>query len=490
MRYFSRSDAGAGMPVVWLLALGLPLIAGACKGDALKVVDPERAGPQTLTPSVAYNGAISDFQQAYSGHGLDDEILSTVLDFTDEAYSSGTFSTRTRTDRRLQFSPQNGNTTDAAYGNLHIARTSAVAAEQKLASEVSANDPRISELKSYIAYDYVAMAENFCSNIPFSSADPSTYLPDQTGAPLTTQQMLQAAVDTFDAATAQAQAAGGKADLENLASVGKARALLSMADYAGAAAAVQNVPTDFVFFIYHDATVSADQNPIFNLMSNGRYSVADGQGGTDVSDPDGTGGNGLNFRSANDPRVPWAQDPGGGFDQTIPEYVSLRYPLQGSNVVLADGIEARLIEAEYALQDNRPGDMMSILNDLRSNVQALLDARYDPPEPNDFGLSNEVTATTLDPIQIDPTLTDPDSIAAARADTLFTERAFWLYGSGHRLGDLRRLVRQYGRDQADVFPSGPYFKGGDFGTDVAFQIDFDEQNNDNYQLSMCDVSQP
>ena len=31
--------------MVWLLALGLPLIAGACKGNALNVVDPERATP-------------------------------------------------------------------------------------------------------------------------------------------------------------------------------------------------------------------------------------------------------------------------------------------------------------------------------------------------------------------------------------------------------------------------------------------------------------
>jgi len=462
------------MPVVWLLALGLPLIAGACKGDALKVVDPERATPANLTPDVAYAGAVSDFQQAYSGHGLDDEILSTVLDFTDEAYSSGTFTTRTRTDRRDQNTPQNGNTTDAAYNNLHIARSSAVAAQGRL----DAGDPRIGELKSYIAYDYVAMGENFCSNIPFSTT--SDFAPDQLGSPLTTQQMFAAAVDTFDAAIAAAQSVGS-AKLLNLARVGKARALLDNGDYAGAAAAVQGVPTDFAFFIYHDASVSADQNPIFNLMSNGRYSVANGQGGTETADPDGTGGNGIHFRDANDPRVPWAEDPGGGFDQTIPQYVSLRYPLQGSNVVLADGIEARLIEAENQL--NNGGDWLGTLNDLRANVGDLLAARYDPPEPNDFGFSNEVTSTTLAPL-VDPG-NDP-----ARVDMLFRERAFWLYATGHRLGDLRRLMRQYGRSEADIFPSGTYFKGGDFGTDVTFQIDFDEQNNENYDLSMCNVSQP
>jgi len=41
-------------------------------------------------------------------------------------------------------------------------------------------------------------------------------------------------------------------------------------------------------------------------------------------------------------------------------------------------------------------------------------------------------------------------------DVMFRERAFWLYGTGTRLGDLRRLIRQYNRDQSIVFPIGPY----------------------------------
>ena len=57
---------------------------------------------------------------------------------------------------------------------------------------------------------------------------------------------------------------------------------------------------------------------------------------------------------------------------------------------------------------------------------------------------------------------------------MFRERAFWLYLSGHRLGDLRRMVRQYGRSADAVFPGGggkPYIingnnKGGVFGNEV------------------------
>ena len=57
----------------------------------------------------------------------------------------------------------------------------------------------------------------------------------------------------------------------------------------------------------------------------------------------------------------------------------------------------------------------------------------------------------------------------------------WLWLSAHRLSDLRRLVRQYGRLADAVFPTGPYFKAqfSAYGTDVNFPIPFDEFNNPN-----------
>ena len=34
----------------------------------------------------------------------------------------------------------------------------------------------------------------------------------------------------------------------------------------------------------------------------------------------------------------------------------------------------------------------------------------------------------------------------------FREKAFWTFGRGQRLNDLRRLMRQYGRTEDKVFP--------------------------------------
>jgi hypothetical protein len=64
---------------------------------------------------------------------------------------------------------------------------------------------------------------------------------------------------------------------------------------------------------------------------------------------------------------------------------------------------------------------------------------------------------------------------------LFRERALWTFGRGQRLGDLRRLIRQYGRSETDVFPTGAYPNGGSYGDDVMMPIGPDEFGNPNFK---------
>ncbi|MCH8936516.1 MAG: hypothetical protein IIB90_12380 [Gemmatimonadetes bacterium] len=45
---------------------------------------------------------------------------------------------------------------------------------------------------------------------------------------------------------------------------------------------------------------------------------------------------------------------------------------------------------------------------------------------------------------------------------------------------MRRLINQYSRTEASVYPSGAYHKGGSHGSDVVFPVDFDEINNTLY----------
>jgi hypothetical protein len=64
-----------------------------------------------------------------------------------------------------------------------------------------------------------------------------------------------------------------------------------------------------------------------------------------------------------------------------------------------------------------------------------------------------------------------------RVAVMFRERAFWLFGTGHRHGDLRRLVRQYGLPVNSVFPTGPY-QGGPaaYGSAVVYPVAGDQYN--------------
>lgn len=445
-----------------LAAVGSALLLPACDTEELlRVDDPEVSQPGTLQTAEAVPnlvaGALGDFQDGYSSDFSPDSYIANVANFTDEFRISDTFITRQATDRREQQSPSNGNTSDGAFVNLQRARRSARVAGEAIRQFGSATDPRLAFVKNLEAYTYLLLAEAFCGHVPFSEVNSAL---DPAGPALNTQQMLDAAIARFDSALAVQST-------NNVAKIGKARALLSANRIADAAATVAAVPTTFVFFLQNSDNTGRQENNIWNLnISNERYTVSDTEGV-----------NGLPYRTANDPRTPWRRRGNNvGFDRVTPLFDNLRYPDRGSDVPLADGIEARLIEAEAALRAGDGDRMIAILNALRANVTALMTAR------------TEDYATTPQASRPLPPLTDPGT-AAARVDLLFRERAFWLYTRGTRLGDLRRLIRQYGRSQADIFPVGPYHKGGTYGDDVNFPVPFTEENNPNFNRSQCVVTE-
>jgi hypothetical protein len=256
------------------------------------------------------------------------------------------------------------------------------------------------------------------------------------GDPTTTQQTLDLAIQRFDAALAHPAVSE---EVAGLATVGKARALVDRdlgTDVADAAALVADIPTDFQFVTEHAPSPQRLRNAIFQYGQDFLWSMSDAEGGT-----------GLAYLSAEDPRVPFTDTEDVGLDGTTPQFTLDKYPDAASSVVVADGIEARLIEAEAQLRQDDFAGMRTTLNDLRDF----------------FGLE-------LDPL---PTPGDRDEAI----DQLFSERAFWLFATGHRLGDMRRLIRQYQRPADEVFPTGTYLKGGDYGADVNFPIPRSEDSS-------------
>ncbi|HEV8150582.1 MAG TPA: RagB/SusD family nutrient uptake outer membrane protein, partial [Gemmatimonadales bacterium] len=223
----------------------------------------------------------------------------------------------------------------------------------------------------------------------------------------------------------------------------KARALLNRNDPVGAAAAAAAVVTAFQYLSTH--SVTANDNALWlQNISLRRYTMADGDGG-----------NGLNFKTANDPRIPpGPTSPATSFDAVTPWNSQGIWLNRTDPVIIASGIEARLIEAEAALRANDAATFIAKLNVARATKAGLAP------------------------------LTDPGT-TTARVDLLFRERAFWMFSTGHRLGDLRRMIRQYGRNAETVFPTGIYFKGGPMGTDVNFPIPQAEQNNPSDPQASC-----
>jgi hypothetical protein len=149
--------------------------------------------------------------------------------------------------------------------------------------------------------------------------------------------------------------------------------------------------------------------------------------------------------------------------------VQMKYPDRGSPATIADGIEARLIEAEATLKAGDPAGALTALNALRSDAAVLALRGY--------------PAGSLPPLTLQVGTT-------AQVDQLFKERAYWLFLTSHRLGDLRRLIWQYGRTANSVFPIGPYFKGGNYGTDVNSPVPQQEQNNPQYVAGSCKQDEP
>jgi hypothetical protein len=456
---------------------GLALPISACNTDqALRVVDPTVATPGTLETKSAvptvYVGALGDFYAAYSGNNLNDAFNVTVAAFTDELKSSDTFTTRNDADRRTQQSPSNGNLSDIPYVALQRARRSNEAAARLIAQFFPPTDPRIAETTNLAAYTYVALGEGFCSGTPVPSSLTAEQFAESPGIP--TAAMFDTAVVRFQAALGGINAASDPASIkqQNLGKIGLARALLNNAKYAEAAAAVAGVPDNFVYFDDHSANTNREINSVWALQDNGRWTV-----------PEVEGINGLNWQSANDPRVPWIDAKVNGFDKANRLFKQVKWPGRDNDMPLATGAEARLIEAEAALSAGDIATWLAKLNGLRAQVRALMTAYTNPQtytanNPNAF-----VTNTTLDP------LVDPGTVAA-RVDLTFRERAFWLYLTGHRLGDLRRLIRQYGRGAETVFPTGTWHKGGPYGTDVALLDSFQETNNSLFDPAGCKANVP
>lgn len=425
---------------VVFLAVGVA--AGCSTETLLDVTDPDVLNVGDYATAAGATplrlGVVQDFQNVFSGNANLESVVVLTGNVSDEMYSTDTFDDRLFPNARTM--NDNLPALDGFYRNMHRARAGATRAIGVLKSVAPTPVQNIGELYALRGFTENFFAEIYCSGVPFSEEEGA----DPFGEPQTTAQIYTRALASFDSALASA---GTDTRVQNMARVGRGRVLLNQGQFAPAASAVAGVPTSFAFQTAHSQSSGRQENGVWNALSvpNSRYAIVNGEGG-----------NGLNWlKTPADPRIPWVPSTRVGFNGTSRNLpTQLKYARTGG-VVVASGVEARLIEIEAQL---------------RADNQGARDAAF-------AGL-NTLRATGITPAMPALAGTAPTTQAAA-VSQFFEERAYWLYLTGHRLGDLRRLVRQYGRTANAVYPTGnlPAPLAGTYGTDVNVPIPFDEKNN-------------
>lgn len=471
----SAGPRGARLRRLVGLSAAALLLAPVAGCHLLDVQTPDVVPTSALTGANALPtiraGAIGDFAIAYDGSGAQGSggttegqvLISGMLG--DELINTETFPDRIQVDAR-QSDPASA-TLAFIYQNLHTSRASAEAAAGKFAQfSDTTKDPGESEMLSIAGFDYVFLGENYCSGSPVDRANPDGTV--AYGTPLTTVQILDTAMARFQHARALALGLGAPgANFADLAAVGEARVFLDLGDFAGADSLAATVPTSFSYVIQHDLNTVRQQNGVYNgIRKFKRYGVADQEGIA-----------GFPWRSVSDPRTPSFRSPSTnkGFDRVTPQWDQGRYIDEKQSVPLATGLEARLINAEVALQNGDTTTFLADLNALRASPPSYI-----------LALNTGTGAYgTLAPMD---TVAHPADGAAA-VQLLFAERARWLWLTSHRLNDMRRLVRAvgtrggYGLAVNSVWPNGPYFKNAGvngYGNDVNLPLPVTEANNPNF----------
>jgi len=460
----------------------IPALAacGDAKDTLLEAVDPDIIPPAAANSAegalALYYGALGRLKTMSSGTGGEGSTWLFGGLLADEWSTSSTFVQNDETDQRsIQL---NNSTVTTMFRQLARSRTSVRDALHYMRIWRETETTRMAELYFVKAFAEMTMASDFCNGIPLSSQDSSGALIFDT--PRTNAFVFEAAVASADSGLAliPATATGTQELLVRRALlITKARALLGLNKIAEAAALVpaSAVPTTYTYDLTY-ATSSGDITLWAQPRSSRRYTVGDsleGRGRNLLVK------NALPFFSGRllktdgtrvqDPRVPSTYTVSSSGDTTISQdglIPSRTTTLWGRSTTVSavNGLDARLIEAEALLRANDYAGMTAILQALRNTPPKLGDIT-----PSFTGVTALVPPTTLD----------------AAINLYFREKAFWQFGRGYRLGDLRRLIRQYNRPQDQVFPVGAHYRGGSYGVDVNLPVPQAEENNPAFEGSAC-----
>lgn len=340
------------VPVLAVLAVAFSVAACDIEG-LLQVEDPDVVTPQQLSGPTAIPtvvaGVVGDFQESYN-----DFAWFTAL-FTDELLHGGTFTSWEATDQRdlsMDLTPGN-------WDETQVARQSAEDAVALF--EESVGDPDFEDVsgllqegialaKFYGGYQHVLMGEFYCEMVI-----------EEVGPVASPEEALQKGIGLLQEAESRAGEAG-RPDVRTAARIGQARANLQLGNYDEAASLVSDVPDDFLFVSEYSSNTPQQQNQIFELS----YGI---DAALRASVGDGTQENRHFERWAYYDE--WVEqglvDPDPdltAFESSVRVQVQKLHDKRGSNIHLASGWEARMIEAEAMLRNGQVQAAEELVNRL------------------------------------------------------------------------------------------------------------------------------
>lgn len=386
----------------------------------------------------------------------------------DEWGTASTFVQNDQVDTRR--AGADNSTVTQAFRALHRVRTSVNQALPLMRTWRATETTKMAELYLARAFAEMQLASDFCNGIPMSDAA----APDGTityGDPISVDSIFRLAIISADSGMALATPTDTQTvNILRALRVIKARALMGrggltpagLANFNAAAAEVTaaNVPTNFAY--NHTYSTTTIDNGIWGQpRSNRRYLVGDSVEGNARNL---LVANAIPFFSSGDNRIrglytitttAGKTDTTKSQDGLTNSRITNIYD-RSTPVAVANGIDARLIEAEVQLANGNAAGMLATLNALRATAQTIGTFTTSP--------------AALPPLTLPATL-------AGQQDLLFREAAFWTFSRGQRLGNVRRLVRQYGRAATSVYPEGAHYRGTTYGTDKTLNVPQAEANN-------------
>jgi len=336
----SRSRLGLG--------LGLFLLSGVAGCDSLlEVTNPGAVQADDLNnPALALtlvNSALGHYECALSSYIVSVSVLSAEtinasswLNINPWGWRGVELETTTGTCATARNASNLG-----AYTALQQARFMAEDAGRLISGYTEAQVPRKNEflglLSAYAGYSWTLLGEGYCE------------MAVDQGPLMTRAQMFAGAEERFTAAIQFARTAGN-VNLERMATLGRARARLSLGNADGAFTDAASIPQGFIWTARYSTVNAIRENRIFNMNQPNRFLSVEP-----------TQYFGLTVGGVPDTRVPVTDSGVRGHDGATNHYFQNKYTSSAAAIPMATWREAQLIMAEA-----RPSEAVAAINRLRS----------------------------------------------------------------------------------------------------------------------------